>query len=585
MASSYENALVALRTQANNEIDRRGGRSAAPSWASILDDVDAQLSALRAGRPLPPATTNSVKNTIAANSSVVAQYNQKIAAATTPAAPPATQPAPSPVSNLAAAAASAAPTAPSVPVAPAAPSAAEDENFSTEGKSEQELMEMRDRTELAIRNKGGKEAAPNYANRLNQINEALSAMRKAAGVTGPPTDNRPPLTQSTPAPTTTSTTSTLADAAASAGNTAKDEGFSTEGKSEQELMEMRKRTEEEIDKKGGKQNAPNYASRLDQIDKALSTIRKDAGVKGPPTDDRPAITGTTPGDTGTPSNTGGISTTGTNIGASPLIPDDITGAVDSTSGAVNLGKAADVIEKTKAQDINTQFKLDQPIRMTDQFGNVRVISRDPNTGEVTISDTAGGTSSKFKDLAEAAASNWNPQAGRAAAEEAAYGTITKFYDRDKERELEASKQELANRGIPYNPAEAVNPNTKDLYGRTIGGIDQKYQSLKDDAARQAILAGNQSFATNTAAQQAFLNAAMQGATQFAGSWQPYQNKVDASLTDETLDLVKLSADAYLAKYGIDKDVAIKKKQIALQGSGGSGGSSGGSSGGGFEIYY
>ena len=78
MASSYENALVALRTQANNEIDRRGGRSAAPSWASILDDVDAQLSALRAGRPLPPATTNSVKNTIAANSSVVAQYNQKI---------------------------------------------------------------------------------------------------------------------------------------------------------------------------------------------------------------------------------------------------------------------------------------------------------------------------------------------------------------------------------------------------------------------------------------------------------------------------------------------------------------------------
>lgn len=583
MASSFENALVALRTQANNEIDRRGGKAKAPSWAAILEDIDAQLSAFRAGRPLPQAVTNNVKNIVNSNTGAIAQYNQKISQAATPAPMQAAQPQPAPVieqpktANLAAAAAQAAVpqpvAAPAPAVAPAAPAApVSASSFST--MSEQDLMNERKQVLAEIERRGGKANAPNFAAKLEQIDTALNALRKGAQ----PQEIAP----------VSSPTSSLADAAASASQPADEaQGYSVDGKSEQELMDERSRTLKEIERRGGKAAAPNYAKRLEQIDGALNTMRKAAGVTGAPTEDRPAIqTGgnSTPAvDPGT--STGSTNTTINTGGSSPLIPDNISSVIDPKSGTVDLGNAADVLEKTKEQDINTQFKLDQPIRMTDQYGNVRVIKRDPTTGEVTITDELGGSGKTFKDLATAAASNWNPQTGRKEAEEAAYGTITKYYDRDKERELEAAKQEMANRGIPYNPAAAFDPNSNDLYGRTIGAVGERYQSLKDDAQRQAILAGNQAYATNTAAQQAFLNAVMQGANQFSGSWQPYQNQIDASLTDETLDLMKLSADAYMTKYGIDQDTYIKKKQIAAQKSSGGGSGGGSSESAGFEIAY
>jgi len=580
MASSFENALVALRTQANNEIDRRGGKAKAPSWAAILEDIDAQLSAFRAGKPLPQAATNNVKNIVNSNAGAIAQYNQKIAQASMPSSAPVQTPQPAPVqpsmTNLAAAAAQTAAPQPTVTPAPAVtPVAPTSTSSSFSSMSEQDLMNERKQVLAEIERRGGKANAPNFAAKLEQIDTALSAMRKGA-----------PTQESAPA---SSPISSLADAAASASQTTEEpQGYSVDGKSEQELMDERKRTLAEIERRGGKAAAPNYAKRLEQIDGALSTMRKAAGVTGAPTEDRPAIqTGgnsTSAVDPGT--STGSTNTTINTGGSSPLIPDNISSVIDPKSGTVDLGNAADVLEKTKEQDINTQFKLDQPIRMTDQYGNVRVIKRDPTTGEVTITDELGGSGKTFKDLATAAASNWNPQTGRKEAEEAAYGTITKYYDRDKERELEAAKQEMANRGIPYNPAAAFDPNSNDLYGRTIGAVGERYQSLKDDAQRQAILAGNQAYATNTAAQQAFLNAVMQGANQFSGSWQPYQNKIDASLTDETLDLMKLSADAYMTKYGIDQDTYIKKKQIAAQkSSGGGSGGGGGSSGAGFEIAY
>lgn len=77
--------------------------------------------------------------------------------------------------------------------------------YSTTGKSESDLMAERTRTLAEIKKRGGLAAAPNYADRLRAIDAALSAMRKAAGVTGPPNENRPalqpPAQQPAPAPT------------------------------------------------------------------------------------------------------------------------------------------------------------------------------------------------------------------------------------------------------------------------------------------------------------------------------------------------------------------------------------------------
>lgn len=267
----------------------------------------------------------------------------------------------------------------------------------------------------------------------------------------------------------------------------------------------------------------------------------------------------------------------------PQIP-TLGDAVDPKSGTVDPDKAADVIDEQKKEDVEEQFKLDHPLKMVDQYGNVRIITRDPNTGEITITDELGGTAKTFKDLAEAAAGTFQGDVSRAAAEEATYGTLTKYYDRDQAREMEAVKQEMAERGIPYDPAAAMDPSSKNLYGRTVGAVDQKYRALKDDAGRQAVLAGNQAYATDAAARDSFLNAVMSGAGQFSGSWGPYKNNIDATKTQEMMDLLNLSAEAYMAKYGIDQDTYIKKKALAQQNSGGGGGGGGSASGGGgFEI--
>lgn len=268
--------------------------------------------------------------------------------------------------------------------------------------------------------------------------------------------------------------------------------------------------------------------------------------------------------------------------AETSVSDKVGDAVDPKTGEVDPGKAIDAVADQKKDDITDHFNLSQPMRMTDQNGNVRIITRDPETNEVTITDELGGTARKFKDLAEAAAQTWQSDTTRKNAEEATYGTLTRFYDRDQSREMEDAKQELANRGIPYDPAAAQDPNSKNLYGKTIGGIGQKYQGLKDNASQQAVLSGNAAYATDVSAQKAFMDSVMSGAAQFSGSWSPYQNQVDPTMTDDVKDIITLSAQQYMTKYGIDETEYTKRKAINQQGRSG-GSSSSGTSGGGFEI--
>lgn len=68
---------------------------------------------------------------------------------------------------------------------------------------------------------------------------------------------------------------------------------------------------------------------------------------------------------------------------------------------------------------------------------------------------------------------------RAATEDAVYGRLTKNFDRDMDRELEARKQELYNKGIPYSD----DPNS--LYQKQIGDITERYDVAKADARSRA----------------------------------------------------------------------------------------------------
>lgn len=252
------------------------------------------------------------------------------------------------------------------------------------------------------------------------------------------------------------------------------------------------------------------------------------------------------------------------------------------NGTINPVAASGDISGAETNDVNTNFQLEHPQLITDQNGNTREIVRHAD-GTVTVKDTKGGTAQTFTDLATAAAQSFNGVEDRKKAEEATYGTLTKYYDRDMAREREMAQQEMANRGIPYDPAAEQDPNTNNLYGKTLGAIGQKYRGLKDTAAQQAVISGNQAYATDAAGRDSFLNAAINGASTFGGNFGGYTNNTTTDSSGDTKDILQLSAAQYMAKYGVDQDTYTKKLAIAKSGSGGGKSSSGGGSGAGFEI--
>lgn len=152
----------------------------------------------------------------------------------------------------------------------------------------------------------------------------------------------------------------------------------------------------------------------------------------------------------------------------------------------------------------------------------------------------------------------NSEEAQRKAYEANYNFMTKDLEYRKAYDLEQQKQELANRGIPYDPS-----NTESLYGRTLHGVNSRYDSLYNDAKNQALIAANQTASTN------------------AG--------IDKGNTESFLQAIGLSSGANQGAYGIKTQKQLEEEKIRLQrealrkqGSGGGGGG-GSSSGGGFSI--
>lgn len=127
-----------------------------------------------------------------------------------------------------------------------------------------------------------------------------------------------------------------------------------------------------------------------------------------------------------------------------------------------------------------------------------------------------------------------------AARDAAYNYSTQYYARDKAKEVEDQKQELANRGIPLDFKEGS------LYAESVGNIDRKYQGMYDQANNQAIAQGNQILGTEA------------GVGQGAAS--------------SFLQAVLGMSDIELQKFGITQDMKAKMAAIAKSGSSNSGGS-------------
>lgn len=275
--------------------------------------------------------------------------------------------------------------------------------------------------------------------------------------------------------------------------------------------------------------------------------------------------------------------------------------INKNTGAIDPNIAVPEIRDQIEDDVNKTFNLQNPGSQTDAYGNKRNITKDPETGEVIIEDAFGDVGGKAKDSFMGALGGFKPfdltgapkilqtgdvrdEATKAA--DANYAYMTKNYAKAKTDEMEAKKQELAERGIPLD----ADPNS--LYGKTMKAIDDKYRDMDDQAKNMAISKANETLQAQMSGQSMAYDSFLKGAGmqhqsgiqdittfgglmgQFAPNFTPYQGGVSQQ-TPSLLNLIDTISDADLAKFGMDQDMKIKLKTLAAQQAkaGGSGGGS------------
>ena len=161
--------------------------------------------------------------------------------------------------------------------------------------------------------------------------------------------------------------------------------------------------------------------------------------------------------------------------------------------------------------------------------------------------------------------------------DASYNEATKFTDRDQARALEEQKQELANRGIVYDPARQDS-----LYAKTVGSVNERFDANKQSAANNARIAADSSAQTaqnlSKTVRDTYTNDAI---TQ-------YESQLNAATTGSGV------LQTLMEKYGLDQQTAqeilnrksaekIARETNRARNAGSSGSGAPASSGGGFEI--
>jgi uncharacterized protein YdbL (DUF1318 family) len=130
--------------------------------------------------------------------------------------------------------------------------------------------------------------------------------------------------------------------------------------------------------------------------------------------------------------------------------------------------------------------------------------------------------------------------------DANYQYLSRDFASNKAQEIEAARQDLAQRGIPFDP------NPQSLYGRTMKQLEQKYGDLDMQAKQQAIIGGDSSFSTQVGAADTANQAFYRGVF---------------GLTDAELNKYNIDENTRVALKKIAADRASQKEQIARSGGG------------------
>lgn len=163
------------------------------------------------------------------------------------------------------------------------------------------------------------------------------------------------------------------------------------------------------------------------------------------------------------------------------------------------------------------------------------------------------------------ASAGDTEAARKSAYDSNYALATQGVEEQRARDLEAQKQELANRGIPLNAGGT------DLYSRSIGDVNKRYDTINQNASSQATAAADSAMQAygnvNTQARQSYID---QQQGQF-NSW------LDTLGTAGTIQGNKYGIDQATLRDKLNRRMQLRIAKMQNKSSGGSSGG-GGSSG-------
>lgn len=241
------------------------------------------------------------------------------------------------------------------------------------------------------------------------------------------------------------------------------------------------------------------------------------------------------------------------------LPGSSTG-VNPETGQIDPNKATPTVTGAEENDALKNFLAGNPGYVKDEFGNIRKTKID-KAGNVTIDQKAGGPLAGATNAFNQAIGGYNTDFSSQVqgAQDANYNYITKDYQSQQAQETEAAKQELADRGIPFN----MDP--KSLYGSTLHQLDSKWQGLYDQAKNQAITLGNQTLQTQAGVQNQNINTLGGVTGNFRPSGPAYSSSAgQRDLSGQTLTLLQLLAQQAQGKYGIDKASADRQALIDLQ---------------------
>ncbi len=227
----------------------------------------------------------------------------------------------------------------------------------------------------------------------------------------------------------------------------------------------------------------------------------------------------------------------------------------------------------KAAALANEFRKKNPVTpvsvnpSVDPATNLTPSGATPNVTGPTVDPETGGVSYEelLNDIKTPTAADAFQKAY-----DANYATMTKDLQKNKSFDLEQQKQELANRGIPYDPSDPTS-----LYGRTVQGVNSRYDALDQEAKNASILTGNNSLAT----QAGIDDAAAKNALAAAGLAADATGRIIDRETNKVLTREEIAARKQMAR----DQIAAANKNRGGGGSSGGGGGGGASTGGGFSI--